>query len=124
VVWSSAPDGRTDLRYDDDGRLVEARNILYTWRYRYDADGRLVGGEPPDPSWTLTRDGERLAAMSDGRFTRTFTWDDQGRLIRVDTAQAAGDLVTTFEWSGGRLTALTDGDGRTVVAYDCAARAT
>jgi YD repeat-containing protein len=129
--WTRNGEART-YRYDDAGDLVEEHAGGALWRretdgghrvatlfrpdgsrvaYHYDAAGRRIARDAGGVVTTYTYDlFGQLTRAGDARFT----YDGLGRRIAVETPRG---IVHEHRDSGGRLWAITDGDGRALHTF-------
>jgi YD repeat-containing protein len=99
-------DGRTELRYDANGRLAAVRDGDDVTTFRYDAAGRLV-----------TRDATHAT---------TYRYDASGRFVRAlfvaDQPPGSGDLAVSYD-AHGRIARVVSSDtdqiSTTTYGYDC-----
>ncbi len=113
---SSAQGGNFSYGYDANNRLTSATglglNASYGYdaagnrtaaggvTFAYDAGGRLTGSSD-GASYTYDAAGNLLSRNRSGA-TDTFTWDGQGRLVRIDYA-AGGYSAYAYDDAGRRI---------------------
>jgi RHS repeat-associated protein len=96
LLSAETPDGLFSFSYDANGRLVCETSRIGTTEYEYDAAGQLRARRGAAvTAWEYDGAGRRVGETS-GDFSRTWRWDDLGRLVRIESSDApAGDVRAT-----------------------------
>jgi len=85
---AETPRGRLDFDYDANGRLERERSPVATLDYEYDAAGQLLArrrdGDTAVTEYEYDGAGRRIRA-AEADFSRTWRWDELGRLVEIQT---------------------------------------
>ncbi len=119
------PDGGyVEYAYDQAGNRTAVRTAHGETRYDYDAVNRLASVTDANGKTTYGYDraGNRTRVTHPNGVETTYAYDDRNRLTRIETVNAAGDvlqgLTYTFNDNGTRAQ-LAEDSGRTVrYSYD------
>jgi RHS repeat-associated protein len=117
--------GTRRFSYDRAGRLIRRTDALGgSTSLRYDTTGRLVEKRLPDGtaiSYTWT-ERDRLSAVDDGRYPKTYEYDDTGRLVSVSWPRISKSIGYAYDEVGRLATFTGPSGGVTRYQYDDAGR--
>jgi RHS repeat-associated protein len=94
LLSADTPQGEFSFSYDANGRLERERSPVATLDYEYDAAGQLLARRRDTDAAVTAYEydgaGRRIREAGDD-FSRTWRWDELGRLARIETSVPGGD---------------------------------